>query len=93
MFNRVGGKCPPEYLVHKFQKLPCHFVPSQLRKSYGDVYSIYIGQKPAVVINGLKAVKEAMVTKAADFAGRPQDLFINDVTKRKGRTDVIYQKT
>ncbi|XP_063333474.1 cytochrome P450 2D3-like [Pelmatolapia mariae] len=62
----------------------------RLRKSYGDVYSIYIGQKPAVVINGLKAIKEAMVTKAADFAGRPQDLFINDVTKRKGVVMVDY---
>ncbi|XP_042082159.1 cytochrome P450 2J6 [Haplochromis burtoni] len=62
----------------------------RLRKSYGDVYSIYIGQKPAVVINGLKAVKEAMVTKAADFAGRPQDFFINDITKRKGVIWVDY---
>uniref|UniRef100_A0A3Q2V989 Cytochrome P450 2J6-like n=1 Tax=Haplochromis burtoni TaxID=8153 RepID=A0A3Q2V989_HAPBU len=62
----------------------------KLRKSYGDVYSIYIGQKPAVVINGLKAVKEAMVTKAADFAGRPQDLFVNDVTKSKGVILVDY---
>ncbi|XP_039880858.1 cytochrome P450 2D3-like isoform X4 [Simochromis diagramma] len=62
----------------------------RLRKSYGDVYSIYIGQKPAVVINGLKTIKEAMVTKAADFAGRPQDFFINDITKRKGVVLVDY---
>lgn len=60
-------------------------VSRQLRKSYGDVYSLFIGSKPAVVINGLKAIKEAMVIKAADFAGRPQDLFINDVTQKKGR--------
>ncbi|XP_028263239.1 cytochrome P450 2F2-like [Parambassis ranga] len=56
----------------------------KLRKSYGDVYSLFIGSKPAVVINGLKAIKEAMVIKAADFAGRPQGLFINDVTQKKG---------
>uniref|UniRef100_A0A3Q0S9X5 Cytochrome P450, family 2, subfamily X, polypeptide 9 n=1 Tax=Amphilophus citrinellus TaxID=61819 RepID=A0A3Q0S9X5_AMPCI len=56
----------------------------RLRKSYGDVYSIFIGRKPAVVINGMKAVKEAIVTKATDFAGRPQDMFINEVTQRKG---------
>uniref|UniRef100_A0A3Q0SA32 Uncharacterized protein n=1 Tax=Amphilophus citrinellus TaxID=61819 RepID=A0A3Q0SA32_AMPCI len=53
-------------------------------RSYGDVYSIFIGRKPAVVINGMKAVKEAIVTKATDFAGRPQDMFINEVTQRKG---------
>ncbi|XP_030587501.1 cytochrome P450 2F2-like [Archocentrus centrarchus] len=56
----------------------------RLRKSYGDVYSIFIGRKPAVIINGMKAIKEAIVTKATDFAGRPQDLFINNITKRKG---------
>ncbi|XP_045898628.1 cytochrome P450 2F2-like isoform X2 [Micropterus dolomieu] len=56
----------------------------RLRKSYGDVYSLFIGSKPAVIINGVKAMKEALVTKATDFAGRPKDLFINDVIDRKG---------
>ncbi|XP_030587881.1 cytochrome P450 2J6-like [Archocentrus centrarchus] len=56
----------------------------KLRKSYGDVYSIFIGNKPTVVINGVKAMKEAMVTKAIDFAGRPQGLFVNDITDGKG---------
>ncbi|XP_013883934.1 cytochrome P450 2B1 [Austrofundulus limnaeus] len=59
----------------------------RLRKSYGNVYSLFIGPKPAVIINGLKAMKEAMVVKATDFAGRPQDLFLNDVTERKGRPE------
>ncbi|CAK6970127.1 cytochrome P450 2F2-like [Scomber scombrus] len=56
----------------------------RLRKTYGNVYSLYIGSKPAVIINGLKAMKEAMVTKATEFAGRPQDLYVNDTTQRKG---------
>jgi len=49
---------------------------------------VFIGPKPAVVINGLKAMKEAIVSKAADYAGRPQDLLVNDVTQRKGRNYV-----
>ncbi|XP_053174988.1 cytochrome P450 2F2-like [Scomber japonicus] len=56
----------------------------RLRKTYGNVYSLYIGSKPAVIINGLKVMKEAMVTKATEFAGRPQDLYVNDTTQRKG---------
>uniref|UniRef100_A0A8C7ZB08 Cytochrome P450 2F2-like n=1 Tax=Oryzias sinensis TaxID=183150 RepID=A0A8C7ZB08_9TELE len=56
----------------------------RLRNSYGNVYSLFLGPKPAVIINGFKAMKEAMVIKATDFAGRPQDLFVNDVSKRKG---------
>uniref|UniRef100_A0A671YTZ6 Cytochrome P450 2F2-like n=1 Tax=Sparus aurata TaxID=8175 RepID=A0A671YTZ6_SPAAU len=53
-----------------------------LWKSYGNVYSLFLGPKPAVVINGVQAMKEAMVTKAADFAGRPQDIFVSDLTQR-----------
>ncbi|XP_051807655.1 cytochrome P450 2F2-like [Acanthochromis polyacanthus] len=56
----------------------------KLRKSYGDVYSLFLGLKPNVVINGVKAMKEAMVIKAAEFAGRPQDTFLNDVFSVKG---------
>ncbi|KAM4573703.1 cytochrome P450 2D15-like [Odontesthes bonariensis] len=56
----------------------------RLSKSYGNVYSLYLGAKPAVVINGLEAMKEAMVIKAKDFAGRPQDMFVNEITDRKG---------
>ncbi|XP_041852011.1 cytochrome P450 2F2-like [Melanotaenia boesemani] len=56
----------------------------RLRQSYGNVYSLFIGPKPAVVINGLKAMKEAMVIRGADYAGRPQDLLVNEVTQRKG---------
>uniref|UniRef100_A0A8C2WPV2 Cytochrome P450 2F2-like n=1 Tax=Cyclopterus lumpus TaxID=8103 RepID=A0A8C2WPV2_CYCLU len=56
----------------------------RLRKTYGNVYSIFLGPKPAVVINGMKTIKEALVTKGVDFAGRPQDLLVNDSTQRKG---------
>ncbi|XP_047424379.1 cytochrome P450 2F2-like [Mugil cephalus] len=53
----------------------------RLRNCYGNVYSLFLGPKPAVIINGLQAMKEAMITKAADFAGRPQDIFVSDLTQ------------
>uniref|UniRef100_A0A3P8TWM4 Cytochrome P450, family 2, subfamily X, polypeptide 9 n=1 Tax=Amphiprion percula TaxID=161767 RepID=A0A3P8TWM4_AMPPE len=56
----------------------------RLRKTYGNVYSLFLGPRPAVIISGLKAMKEAMVIKGADFAGRPQDMFVNDVLENKG---------
>uniref|UniRef100_A0A3B3DNS9 Cytochrome P450 n=1 Tax=Oryzias melastigma TaxID=30732 RepID=A0A3B3DNS9_ORYME len=56
----------------------------RLRKSYGNVFSVFIGPQPAVVINGLKAMKEVLVIKGTDFAGRPQDMFINHVTQEIG---------
>ncbi|XP_042268318.1 cytochrome P450 2D15-like [Thunnus thynnus] len=57
----------------------------RLAKRYGNVYSLFIGHKPAVVINGLQALKEALVTKAADFAGRPQDLLVNHAVQVKAQ--------
>ncbi|XP_029008899.1 cytochrome P450 2J6-like [Betta splendens] len=56
----------------------------RLRKSYGNVYSLFLGRKPVVFINGFHAIKEALVTKAADFSGRPRDIFVVDVTQGKG---------
>ncbi|XP_026168035.1 cytochrome P450 2J6-like [Mastacembelus armatus] len=56
----------------------------RLKKSYGNVYSVFIGLRPAVVLNGVKAVKEAIVTNANDFSGRPQDMLANDIGERKG---------
>ncbi|KAJ4925550.1 hypothetical protein JOQ06_018276 [Pogonophryne albipinna] len=55
----------------------------RLRKSYGNVYSLFIGPKPIVVINGVQALKEAMLTKGVDFAGRPQDIFATHLTENR----------
>uniref|UniRef100_A0A8C5H0Z0 Cytochrome P450 2F2-like n=1 Tax=Gouania willdenowi TaxID=441366 RepID=A0A8C5H0Z0_GOUWI len=56
----------------------------EFERLYGNVYSLYLGPNPAVIINGLNAIKEAIVTKGHDFAGRPQDLLVNHVSDRKG---------
>ncbi|KAK7916506.1 hypothetical protein WMY93_012267 [Mugilogobius chulae] len=56
----------------------------KLRRTYGNVYSIYIGHRAAVVVNGTQALKETLIHKGVDFAGRPQDLFVNDFTDRRG---------
>ncbi|XP_053362076.1 vitamin D(3) 25-hydroxylase-like isoform X1 [Clarias gariepinus] len=55
-----------------------------LAERYGNVYSLYLGRSPAIVLNGLKAIKEALVTKSADFSGRPQDLLVSHMTEGKG---------
>ncbi|KAM9351531.1 cytochrome P450 2D15-like [Symphorus nematophorus] len=55
----------------------------RLAKCYGNVYSLFIGPSPVVVINGVEALKEALVNKAADFSGRPQDLMVNHSVQQK----------
>ncbi|XP_036424095.1 cytochrome P450 2C8-like [Colossoma macropomum] len=65
----------------------------RLAERYGNVYSFYFGARPAVVLTGLKAVKEALVTNGADFSGRPQNLLVSDAAKGKGVILVDYGTT
>nr|XP_005166578.1 cytochrome P450 2F2 [Danio rerio] len=51
---------------------------------YGSIYGIYIGSKPAVVLTGQKMIKEALITQAAEFAGRPNHMMISHITRSKG---------
>ena len=56
----------------------------QIAHHYGNVYSLFLGRRPAVMLHGLQAVKEALMMRATDFAGRPQGLMVNHVTDSKG---------
>ncbi|KAF7660894.1 hypothetical protein LDENG_00273630, partial [Lucifuga dentata] len=55
-----------------------------LAKQYGNVYSLFIGSRPTVIVNGAQALKEALINKAADFAGRPQNILVNHAVVLKG---------
>ncbi|XP_038835040.1 vitamin D(3) 25-hydroxylase-like isoform X2 [Salvelinus namaycush] len=55
-----------------------------LKRRYGNVFSLYIGSRPAVVLNGLEVVREALVTRAAEYAGRPTHMMVSHLFKGKG---------
>ena len=42
----------------------------EMARQYGNVFRLYIGSELTIIVNGREAIKEAFVTKAADFAGR-----------------------
>lgn len=46
-----------------------HTALTEWRKTYGDVYMIQMGSRPAVILNGLEVVRQAMVKQAKEFAG------------------------
>uniref|UniRef100_A0A8C1K6E8 Cytochrome P450 2F2-like n=1 Tax=Cyprinus carpio TaxID=7962 RepID=A0A8C1K6E8_CYPCA len=53
-------------------------------EQYGKIFSLYTGSKPYVFLNSFEVIKEALVTKAKDFSGRPQDCMTNHLTENKG---------
>ncbi|XP_036819487.1 cytochrome P450 2M1-like isoform X1 [Oncorhynchus mykiss] len=56
----------------------------RLKRRYGNVFCLYIGSRPVVVLNGLEAVCDALVTCTAEFSGRPNHLMISDITECTG---------
>lgn len=49
---------------------PWPFCP-QLRFRFGDVFSLQLAWKPVIVVNGLAAVREALVNHSEDTSDRP----------------------
>ena len=43
----------------------------ELSKTYGDVFEIYFGSKRHIVVNGVDAIREVLITNGLHFAGRP----------------------
>ncbi|XP_077025177.1 cytochrome P450 2D17-like [Tamandua tetradactyla] len=52
-----------------FQDMPHSF--SKLRRRFGDVFSLQLVWTPVVVLNGLPAVREALLERGEDTADRP----------------------
>jgi len=47
------------------------YLISSLRKKYGTVYSMKVGSFKLVVAEDADSVKEVLVKRSADYAGRP----------------------
>ncbi|PVD29097.1 hypothetical protein C0Q70_11694 [Pomacea canaliculata] len=54
------------------------------RRQYGDVFSLYLGSRLVVVLNGYKVIKDALVKNADAFSDRPHFFFLDLVTDSKG---------
>ena len=85
--NLPPGPCPyPLFgnVVQLIQK-PLHLAMTDLVKEYGKIYTVYFpfGQR-CVVVNSIGLVREALRGKRDDFAGRPQSV-IGDFLTREGK--------
>ncbi|XP_077204282.1 cytochrome P450 2J2-like [Paroedura picta] len=58
----------------------------KLAKQYGNVYTMWLGSMPIVVLSGYEAVKEGVINHAEDFADRPQATILKALAKERGIT-------
>nr|XP_055045108.1 cytochrome P450 2B4-like [Misgurnus anguillicaudatus] len=60
---------------------------------FGELSTIYLGRKPAIILNTLEINKEALVQEGSSFSGRPVIPVIEWITKGLGIVMVTYGHT
>ncbi|NWI96845.1 CP2CE protein, partial [Pitta sordida] len=56
----------------------------KLAKAYGNICTLWLGHRPAVVLYGFQAVKNGLTTNSEDVSGRLQTYFFNKMANGKG---------
>ncbi|KAM5297667.1 cytochrome P450 2B11-like isoform 1-T1 [Glossophaga mutica] len=56
----------------------------RLRDKYGDVYTVYLGSRPVVILCGTEAIREALVDQAEAFSGRGKVAIVDQVFQGYG---------
>ena len=74
--NYPPGPFPLPFIGNLHQLKDANFLAlKEFSKTYGDVVSVSLGHKRVVVVNAIEPAREALVKKAVEYAGRPQDIF------------------
>lgn len=62
------------------------------RKKYGDIYSLYLGNKFVIIIAGYDKIKEAFLKNADVFSDRPKERdLISTITDGKGTCKFYFK--
>ncbi|XP_017650328.1 cytochrome P450 2B1-like [Nannospalax galili] len=56
----------------------------RIRQKYGDVFTVYLGPRPVVMLCGTEAIREALVDQAEDFSGRGTIAVVEPIFKDYG---------
>ncbi|XP_046311728.1 cytochrome P450 2B4 [Marmota monax] len=56
----------------------------RLREKYGDVFTVYLGPRPVVMLCGTEAIREALVDQAEDFSGRGKIAMVDPIFQGYG---------
>nr|XP_057946608.1 cytochrome P450 1B1-like [Doryrhamphus excisus] len=69
-----------------------HITFTKLAKKYGNVYQIRLGCSDIVVLNGDKAIRQALIQHSKEFAGRPNFHSFQMISGGRSLTFTNYSK-
>nr|XP_061824701.1 cytochrome P450 1B1-like [Nerophis lumbriciformis] len=69
-----------------------HITFARLAKKYGNVYQIRLGCSDIVVLNGDRAIRQALIQHSKEFAGRPNFLSFQMISGGRSLTFTNYSK-
>ncbi|XP_061700152.1 cytochrome P450 1B1-like [Syngnathoides biaculeatus] len=69
-----------------------HITFAKLAEKYGNVYQIRLGCNDIVVLNGDRAIRQALIQHSTEFAGRPNFVSFQYVSGGKSLTFTSYSK-
>ncbi|XP_029456168.1 cytochrome P450 2C3-like isoform X1 [Rhinatrema bivittatum] len=70
--------------LHQMDKSAPYKTLMELGEKYGEVFTIYFGPQPAVVLYGYDSLKDALIGQAEDFSGRAILPVFERITHRQG---------
>nr|XP_037292138.1 steroid 17-alpha-hydroxylase/17,20 lyase-like [Rhipicephalus microplus] len=66
-----------------------HSKATELSKTYGDVFTLWMAHKPMVILNGQAAIREAFLERRHEFAGRFQTKM--GELQTQGHHDILFE--
>jgi len=61
-----------------------------LRRQYGDIFSLLVGSRVVVVLTGYKTLKEAFIKQADVFSERPRSFAFDEMAEQMGKILNIF---
>ncbi|XP_041431349.1 provisional ortholog of cytochrome P450, family 2, subfamily j, polypeptide 6 S homeolog isoform X2 [Xenopus laevis] len=77
----------PLPLIGNLWALQFKLHPKTLRKiavSYGDIYTLWLGHTPLVVLSGCRSVRNGLISHSEELSGRPVDGLMQALTNERG---------
>ncbi|XP_078522649.1 cytochrome P450 2J6-like [Lissotriton helveticus] len=73
----IGNLLTLKFVLH-------HEVLMQLAKTYGNVFTVWLGHKPVVVLNGCQALRDGLISHSEELIERPTIPTFQEMSKGKG---------